>query len=581
MAVTTIIKGKQSDPILVREQLEALQTCRAAWGDAAFMMYFVWILTKEPDPVTNSRYVPFALNEIQMRLNDELTLYNLLLKARQMGGTTFMMIKRLLLPAVTTQGFRGLFVSQKQAYANQHFFILDRARRTFGMVKPGGGSEVNKLAESLNRHLLKRRLANRRELLFENLDSSVFVDTAENDEAGQGFTSNGFVGSEFSRWPKNPAETLANIRGSLAPRATVDLECTANGAQGPFYELVNLALEGEGIYKLNFFEWWHTHEYRLDLTPTQSKELKADLADIDSKMEIEKETKQRAEIESWKRDEYLIRSDAHLQLQQVAWRRSQLSADAKRFRENYPEDPRSCFLTEGNSFFDNEVIARRKLELKNFRPYKIGRNKEAILFWKPRPNVRYLIGSDVSEGMSANESGTDLDYSCAHVIEQDSGEQVAHYRARVRPDQLAADLAYLGRMYNNAVIAVERNSYGTATLLFLEREENYPNIYMHPHLEEITGTVGGKMGFPTDKSTRPIALSYVQRWVEENPNMVWSEEFCSECLSFIRTPAGRPQAAAGAHDDSVAAAWVAHGARAFLNGFWVPIRARNAQGDED
>jgi hypothetical protein len=966
MAPTLIVKGKQSDPYVVKEQFEALNMCLTAWGPAAFMSYFFWILGKTTN-AQGTRYLPFQLNRIQKDLIENLSEQNLLLKARQMGGTTFMMLYRLLLPAITQYGFRGLFVSQKQSYANQHFLILDRARRLLGMVRQGAGPDVNHLAEDLRKNLLKLRLGNRRELLFENLDSSVFVDTSENRESGQGFcgfpdmvlvradgsigrfgdlkvgnviigddgmpvrvsktfvvpikthpykgkavrvgvvgfkelspvvapnhpfetqhgmveaqyltkkhyiaypkrklittlsqvalptkdgyrlgkragasmrltrdvgfvcgfyladgsvqgknavifpmmnprkiltaeprlrkffnrfvgmreqfkiggvlkdgtqqkkrylvasstvfnawlrknlgwartkhfpdwwadapqeflvgmleglftgdgdwvfeknsvvlsstndrligqawqiimslgwgvagiwaqnkpdtqveicgvlcnrrgkryklsvygkvyecladafnmplryklapdrrksryetedryfirvsgtesttvdeffditvdnkshkyllpagithnTINGFVGSEFSRWAGDPAETLANIRGSLAPHATQDLECTANGAQGPFYKLVNLALNKEGVYRLNFYEWWWTDEYRLDMEATERASLAAELARIDELVLTEKETRLKQEsLDEQMRSEYAVRQVAHLTLAQIAWRRGQIAADPRAFRENYPEDARSCFLIEGNSYFDNEILARRELELRIFKPYKISRQEDAILFWKPRPNVEYMIGADVAEGVPSNEGGTDLDYNCAWVIEKESGMQVAHYRSRYRADKFAYDLAYLGLMYNNAMIAVERNSYGAGVILFLERGdvENdmppYTNLYAHPHIDRLSGEVGNKLGFPTNVSTRPIALSYLRKWAEDNPDMIFSEVFCNQALSFVNRK-GKPQAAPGAHDDSVAAGWVAHGARAYHLGFWVPVRSRKNSDDED
>jgi hypothetical protein len=141
MAPTLIVKGKQSDPYVVKEQFEALNMCLTAWGPAAFMSYFFWILGKTTN-AQGTRYLPFQLNRIQKDLIENLSEQNLLLKARQMGGTTFMMLYRLLLPAITQYGFRGLFVSQKQSYANQHFLILDRARRLLGMVRQGAGPDV-------------------------------------------------------------------------------------------------------------------------------------------------------------------------------------------------------------------------------------------------------------------------------------------------------------------------------------------------------------------------------------------------------------------------------------------------------
>jgi hypothetical protein len=153
------------------------------------MAYFMWILVKNADVEGGTRYKPFLCNRVQLDLIDKMGLENLLVKARQVGGTTFMLCYRLLLRAVLEQGFRGLFVSQKQFYANQHFLILDRARRLFAMRQPGAGPEVNHVAISYNQNLLKRRISNRRELIFEYLDSSVVVDTSENSEAGQSLTT--------------------------------------------------------------------------------------------------------------------------------------------------------------------------------------------------------------------------------------------------------------------------------------------------------------------------------------------------------------------------------------------------------
>ena len=68
------------------------------------------------------------------------------------------------------------------------------------------------------------------------------------------------------------------------------------------------------------------------------------------------------------------------------------------------------------------------------------------------------------------------DFSAAVVIDLDSGEEMASYRARIPPEDFAYELAEIGHDYNDALIAVERN-VGGSTIITLERECLYPNVY--------------------------------------------------------------------------------------------------------
>jgi hypothetical protein len=281
-------RQSKPDRALCHDQLQALQAMVKAWGVAAFLAGMFWILAKTDD-VKNinaqpTRLVPFILNPIQRHLLTQLETNNLLLKARQMGGTTFFLLVRGLLNVITNEGTNALLVSQSSEFAEMHFLMAVRAYRYFGMNDPR--QSENEINVSMHQNLLHTKYTNRRELYFDQLESRLAVASAEVTEAGQGLTLHHIIGSEYSRWPKRPAETLANIRGALAPGGTLDIECTANGAAGSFFEKYQLSMLNRAASdaKAHFYPWWNTPEYRLDLNEKQMDELEKDLSEDERKL---------------------------------------------------------------------------------------------------------------------------------------------------------------------------------------------------------------------------------------------------------------------------------------------------------
>lgn len=294
------------DKSLCRDQLQALQAMLKAWGAAAFIASMFWILQKGDDVKDGSaqptRLVPFILNPIQRHLFDNLAQHNLLLKARQIGGTTFFLLVRGLLNVITNEGTNALLVSQSSDFAETHFLIANRAYRMFGVRDPHDDTQ-NEINLSFRHNLLHTKFVNRRELYFDQLESRLAVATAEVEESGQGITLHHIIGSEYSRWPKNPAATLANIRGALVKTGTVDLECTANGAVGSFYEKYQLAMSNPDLSdaKAHYYSWYMGSEYETSLTDKQKNELEKDLSE----------------------DELHLIIQMHSELSSVSWLKSQ------------------------------------------------------------------------------------------------------------------------------------------------------------------------------------------------------------------------------------------------------------------
>jgi hypothetical protein len=117
----------------------------------------------------------------------------------------------------------------------------------------------------------------------------------------------------------------------------------------------------------------------------------------------------------------------------------------------------------------------------------------------------------------------------------------------------AGKLAEIGRVYNTALIAVERNNHGHAVLEALIYNLHYPNIYKHKEYDAKNITGGEKPGFPTNIKTKPIMLSTMGELMEKAPEQFRDVEFFTECFRFVQKDNGKAEAQDGCHDDRVIA----------------------------
>jgi hypothetical protein len=157
---------------------------------------------------------------------------------------------------------------------------------------------------------------------YPEFDSVVTIATAGNVETGRGDTYTDMHGSEVAFW-KDAEKIIAGAMQGGSP--DVVLESTPNGAQGYFYERCMEAVRGEGVWRLHFYPWWWDDSYRILLIHGEQIEL----AD----------------------DEERLVEEHHLDLEQIKWRRNKIAELRGLFRQEYPEDPITCFLTSGNSYF--------------------------------------------------------------------------------------------------------------------------------------------------------------------------------------------------------------------------------------
>lgn len=561
--------SKKPDPILVADQLKLLQSMYFDWGAEAFSRYMIWILGKRQDKratvKTHSRLIPFSNNAIQSDMQLNIGQKNICLKPRQVGLTTWFLLNRLFVPSIIFPGTNSLLISQNGEYVARHFTMLRRAYKYIGAKNPGNPEE-NHLTNALQANLLHTSYSNRKELIFDQLDNNINIASAEVEETGQGITLHRVVGSEVSRWPGVPEETLANLKEAIVIEGTLDLEATANGIGGYFFEEYQRAERGESDFVAHFHPWWWQEEYKVELSTAEQEELAADLAE----------------------DERKLREKFHLTLEQIAFRRNKQKSLRHNFDEKYPEDAITAFLVQGSGFFDKDILRARTLELTDSKPVLSFAGGKAVIFQKRIKGRKYLIGADAASGkqIGAIDPVTGnpvLDSSTAKVIDLETGEEVAAYINQLPPEDFGLDLIDLGHYFNDALIAVERSTGAESggdggTIIKTLLDNNYPNVYYHKEMIKKKGVKkkveSASPGFPTTTGTRPIILNKLRFIIENYPELIHDKILLRQSSTFVRNEKGRPAATTGTHDDMVLASAIVHGVRAIELGLWDPLARR-------
>lgn len=442
---------------------------------------------------------PLRANHVQKLFEERRGQRNIVLKARQLGLTTWV-AARFFLRTITHAGTLSLQVAHTQESAEEIFRIVHRF--------------VDGLPWYLRKHCLRTSRANVRQIVFPVLDSQYRVVSAGERNAGRGMTAQNLHCSELARWPGDPAETLAGLRAALAPDAEEILESTPDGIGGCFYDEWQSAAESGMVQ--HFFPWWMERSYR------------ATGVDPNSLSEEERELIERHQ----------------LSLAQIAFRRKIRANFRGLARQEFAEDPESCFRASGESVFELEAVERRLASAP--APIEVRRNGELELWLPPVPGKRYLVAVDPAGG------GSEGDYSAAEVLEMETALQCAEFAGHVGGLELAGLVADLAREYNVAWLVVERNNHGSGILSLLESVCHYPRCYRQ----------AGQPGWLTNSVSRPAAIGRLNASLIDQPDRFMSRKLLGECRSFVRMPDGSTGARAGTHDDRVMAMAIALAARA-------------------
>jgi hypothetical protein len=307
-------------------------------------------------------------------------------------------------------------------------------------------------------------------------------------------------------------ETMGAVMQSVPIGGEICIESTANGAGGLFYRTVQMAREGRGRFKLHFFPWWKHSKYRLP-----------EGDDFDPRPR-----------DDWERRLRELGCDD----QQIAFWRSKVddpTVGLETALAEFPIDAETCFRTSGRSWFEAAVLDKiaqyvcEPLETIDIEDWSSGaamRYPGLRIYAQPEPDVEYVMFADLAEGKAQ-------DGSAVAVLAARSGETVATWWSdTTAPTDVGAALDTLGRMYNNALLGVEREANGTAALERL-RGLDYPRIYKHGD---------GRAGWIQNAATRPVMWEEMAHAIRDGSAYTPDAATLAECRTIILDEDGKPRA---------------------------------------
>lgn len=332
-------------------------------------------------------------------------------------------------------------------------------------------------------------------------NSSMQVKTAKG-ELGRSDTLAYVHGSEVAFWETPDITALAVM--NTVPKTWDSLvfwESTANGPHNYFADCWNDAQRGANGFTPIFLPWKGFPEYVF----------------IQDNYLFDQDDK-----------DYKTQHD--LTDEQMAWahetRVQNCHGSHDKFKQEYPNTATEAFTYSGFVWFTAESMERQKAGL--VPPIALGALRWAspkdpvvefvdgqrgpVEIWEyPEPSGVYVIGMDVGEGVGGA-------YTVIQVLRLPATaggklRQVAKYRtAHVRADIAGVICYQLAAYYQWAFVGVESNNHGHATLSALTKLDGwepqmyggYSNIYYHTRLDQKTKEETRRLGWVTDRITRPL-----------------------------------------------------------------------------
>lgn len=276
----------------------------------------------------HGKKVKFKLNWAQQKLYDCIWYYNIILKARQLGFTTFIMIYFL---------DACLFNSNHKAGIIAH--TRDDAEDLF----------TNKIKFAWDNlpELLKKELKGNdntsKKLSFSN-DSSITVGTSLRSGTFQKLLVSEY-GKVSAKFPEKAREIKTGALNTVEVGQQIFVESTAEGKAGEFFDMCERARKLKAQMKklirseprFHFFAWFDNPEYALP-------DHEADLVIIDEKLE-----------------QYFDTLEEPLTINQKAWYASKYADMGSDMKREYPSTPEEAF--EGSlegTFYIEEMNFLRK-----------------------------------------------------------------------------------------------------------------------------------------------------------------------------------------------------------------------------
>ena len=221
------------------------------------------------------------------------------------------------------------------------------------------------------------------------------------------------------------------------------------------------------------------------------------------------------------------------------------------------------FITSGQSVVDGLILEEYRQKHLREPIEKRGIDSNVWVWEPPNYTKDYIVCADVSRGDSS-------DYSAFHILDIENLEQVAEYKGRMSTRDYGNLLVNISTEYNNALLVIENNNIGWATIQQVI-DRGYENLfYMSKDLQvvDVHRQINNKInrmekglvpGFTLTSKTRPLVIAKLEEFFREKSVIVRSQRLIDELFVFIYN-GSRAEAMRGYNDDLV---------MSFSMGLWI------------
>lgn len=454
--------------------------------------------------------ISFAFNPEQTEFVKTMGKFNIIAKSRQIGFST-VSLAYCLWNAINRPNSTYMIVSQD----NKQVSVL------FGRLKLMNDNlprDKYKFPETVR--------DNRDELVLSN-GSRIQV-SPPNINIGRGSTYQYVLLSEFAFYDIDQSKLLTSVTQALAknPDSKIVIESTSNGTNNHYYELFMKSWKGKTNYKAFFYGWLSAayksqFKYEWDISEEWYKSLSKG---------------QRLSAKDLTEEEKRIH-DSGGSLRALMWRQWKLSSMSLiDFQTEFPSFPEESFKTSGRNVFDQTKVLERlenvlppisKDQLKTELPETVLQylGKGLSVYHLPKRNLKYYGGSDVSAGSGGDSSSLTL-------MDADGVQVLAFASNKVSVYEFAALLNDIGRFYNYAFLAVEKNSYGLPVIQRLREDHLYMNLYKHKSFDK-KGIRKLVLGFLTTEATKATLISDYKESFEKGLILVEDKDTLQQMIIFV------------------------------------------------
>lgn len=426
----------------------------------------------------NSKLIKFNKNEVQEQLDLEKSRRNIILKGRQQGITTYECIDGLD-DVLFKMNFKMVIIAHDK----------DSLIKIFEKIKIAWDHFPKPLKEAMGYEAKTDRV---NELSFNNGSSIRVTLSCRSDTVNRLHISE--FGKICAKYPLKAQEIITGAIPAVPAEGRIDIESTAEGEFGAFADMFWEAWErGEPQvpkqFKAFFFSWTLSQEYKLNAT-----------------LDIPPDLKEYQKLHN-------------LTQEQINWYFIERQTQKKFMPQEYPTTPEEAFISSGNKMFDQDILAKHKINLETGIPIN-----DWVLYRPYTSSHRYVIGADIAEGVGQ-------DSSTAIILDLTTNEEVAKYKSnKIPPDLFAHELHTWSMRYGFALIAPERNNHGHTTISVL-RGLN-ANIFEEKTIAKKEETNTKRLGWHTNGASKPKMMYELSDAINEMQITIHSKDLLRELQTY-------------------------------------------------